>query len=79
MVANGMQYAVLEMTSHGLAQGRLNGVDIDAAVLTNLTHEHMDYHQTFENYRAAKGRMFAMLGTSYRKPRTGENQRDQCR
>ncbi|MBK8031116.1 MAG: UDP-N-acetylmuramoyl-L-alanyl-D-glutamate--2,6-diaminopimelate ligase [Chloroflexi bacterium] len=68
MVVQGMRYAVLEMTSHGLAQGRLNGVDIDAAVLTNLTHEHMDYHKTFENYRAAKGRMFAMLGTSYRKP-----------
>ncbi len=69
MVEQGMRYAVLEMTSHGLAQGRLNGVDIDVAVLTNLTHEHMDYHKTFENYRAAKGRMFAMLGTSYRKPR----------
>jgi len=69
MVAQHMQYVVLEMTSHGLAQGRLNGVDIDVAVLTNLTHEHMDYHQTFENYRAAKGRMFAMLGTSYRKPK----------
>ncbi|MBN8638661.1 MAG: UDP-N-acetylmuramoyl-L-alanyl-D-glutamate--2,6-diaminopimelate ligase [Anaerolineae bacterium] len=68
MVEQGMRYAVLEMTSHGLAQGRLNGVDIDAAVLTNLTHEHMDYHKTFENYRATKGRMFAMLGTSYRKP-----------
>jgi UDP-N-acetylmuramoyl-L-alanyl-D-glutamate--2,6-diaminopimelate ligase len=69
MVAQGMRYAVLEMTSHGLAQGRLNGVDVDAAVLTNLTHEHMDYHKTFENYRAAKGRMFAMLGTGHRKPK----------
>lgn len=68
MVANGMRYAVLEMTSHGLAQGRLNGIDLDAAVLTNLTHEHLDYHKTFENYRAAKGRMFEMLGTSQRKP-----------
>jgi UDP-N-acetylmuramoyl-L-alanyl-D-glutamate--2,6-diaminopimelate ligase len=61
MVANGLTHAVLEMTSHGLAQGRLNGVDIDAAVLTNITHEHLDYHGTFENYRAAKGRMFQML------------------
>lgn len=68
MVANGLQFAVLEMTSHGLAQGRLNGVDIDVAVLTNVTHEHLDYHKTFEDYRAAKGRMFAMLGRSYRKP-----------
>lgn len=67
MVANGLKYAVLEMTSHGLAQGRLNGVDIDVAVLTNVTHEHLDYHKTFENYRAAKGRMFEMLGQSVRK------------
>lgn len=68
MVANGMTHCVLEMTSHGLAQGRLNGVAIDCAVLTNLTHEHLDYHGTFENYRAAKGRMFAMLDQAARKP-----------
>jgi UDP-N-acetylmuramoyl-L-alanyl-D-glutamate--2,6-diaminopimelate ligase len=68
MVANGLTHCVLEMTSHGLAQGRLNGVDIDVAVLTNVTHEHLDYHGTFEAYRAAKGRMFEMLSKSYRKP-----------
>ncbi len=65
MVANGLTHCVLEMTSHGLAQGRLNGVDIDVAVLTNVTHEHLDYHGTFEAYRAAKGRMFEMLSKSY--------------
>lgn len=68
MVANGLTHCVLEMTSHGLAQGRLNGVDIDIAVLTNITHEHLDYHGSFEAYRAAKGRMFAMLQKSYQKP-----------
>ncbi|MBA3871814.1 MAG: UDP-N-acetylmuramoyl-L-alanyl-D-glutamate--2,6-diaminopimelate ligase [Anaerolineae bacterium] len=68
MIANGLTHCVLEMTSHGLAQGRLNGVDIDVAVLTNVTHEHLDYHGTFEAYRAAKGRMFEMLSKSYRKP-----------
>ena len=67
MVENGLTHCVLEMTSHGLAQGRLNGVDVDVAVLTNLTHEHLDYHGSFENYRAAKGRLFEMLGQSYRK------------
>jgi UDP-N-acetylmuramoyl-L-alanyl-D-glutamate--2,6-diaminopimelate ligase len=68
MVENGLTHCVLEMTSHGLAQGRLNGVDVDVAVLTNLTHEHLDYHGSFENYRAAKGRLFEMLDQSYRKP-----------
>lgn len=67
MVENGLSHVVLEMTSHGLAQGRLNGVDIDVAVLTNITHEHLDEHGSFEAYRAAKGRMFEMLGKSYRK------------
>lgn len=65
---NGLTHVILEMTSHGLAQGRLNGVDVDVAVVTNVTHEHLDYHGTFENYRAAKARMFQMLGQSYRKP-----------
>ncbi|MBC7870661.1 MAG: UDP-N-acetylmuramoyl-L-alanyl-D-glutamate--2,6-diaminopimelate ligase, partial [Chitinophagaceae bacterium] len=67
MVANGLTHAVIEMTSHGLAQGRLNGVDIDVAVLTNLTHEHLDYHGSFEHYRAAKAIMFEMLMKSTRK------------
>jgi len=67
MRANGLTHVVLEMTSHGLAQGRLNGVEIDGAVLTNVTHEHLDYHGTFENYRAAKGRMFDMLARTFRK------------
>ncbi|MBC8172050.1 MAG: UDP-N-acetylmuramoyl-L-alanyl-D-glutamate--2,6-diaminopimelate ligase, partial [Anaerolineae bacterium] len=67
MQANGVSHAVLEMTSHGLAQGRLNGVDLDVAVMTNVTHEHLDYHGTWENYRNAKGIMFDMLATSARK------------
>jgi UDP-N-acetylmuramoyl-L-alanyl-D-glutamate--2,6-diaminopimelate ligase len=67
MVANGLTHAVIEMTSIGLAQGRVNGVDIDVAVLTNVTHEHLNDHGSFEAYRAAKGRMFEMLSTSYRK------------
>lgn len=68
MVANELTHAVLEMTSHGLHQGRLHGVDIDVAVMTNVMHEHLDYHGSFDNYRAAKGMMFAMLATSQRTP-----------
>lgn len=68
MVDAGLRYAVLEMTSHGLAQDRLAGVDLDMAILTNLTHEHLDYHGSWQAYRDAKARMFHMLSESYRKP-----------
>lgn len=64
----GLTHVVLEMTSHGLDQGRLSGVDIDVAVITNLTHEHLDFHGSFEAYREAKGIMFDMLSQSYKKP-----------
>lgn len=68
MVAAGTTHAVLESTSHGLAQGRLAGCDFDVAVVTNITHEHLDYHGTFEAYRDAKARLFRQLTTAYRKP-----------
>lgn len=74
MVDNGLTHAVLEMTSHGLAQGRLQGIDIDAAVCTNITHEHLDYHGTWENYREAKATMFRMLANSQRKAGVRVNQ-----
>ena len=68
MVEAGVSHCILEMTSHGLAQCRLNGVDIDVAVLTNVMHEHLDFHGSWENYRDAKAMMFRMLGASWRKP-----------
>ena len=55
MVKAGLTHAVLEATSHGLAQGRVGGVDFDAAVLTNVTHEHLDFHGSWEQYRRDKG------------------------
>ena len=58
----GNQVAVLETTSHALALDRVLGVAWDAAVFTNLTHEHLDLHGTFEAYRAAKLRLFQGLG-----------------
>jgi UDP-N-acetylmuramoyl-L-alanyl-D-glutamate--2,6-diaminopimelate ligase len=70
MVDAGLTHVVLEMTSHGLQQGRLSGVDIDVAIVTNVTHEHLDFHGSFEEYRAAKGIMFQMLAETYRKPKT---------
>ena len=67
MVEAGLTHAVLEATSHGLAQGRVNGVDFDVAVLTNVTHEHLDFHGTWEQYRRDKARLFEMTASSYRK------------
>jgi len=67
MVQAGMAYAVLESTSHGLAQHRVTGSEYDVAVVTNITHEHLDYHKTYEAYRDAKAMLFRALTTSYRK------------
>ncbi len=54
----GAEFLVLEVTSHALVQFRTLGVPIEIAVFTNLTHEHLDYHGTFENYRKAKMKLF---------------------
>jgi UDP-N-acetylmuramoyl-L-alanyl-D-glutamate--2,6-diaminopimelate ligase len=58
----GGQYAVMEASSHSLSMDRLWGCHFAAAVLTNLTREHMDYHKTFEEYFAAKLRLFQGTG-----------------
>ncbi|MFI5092624.1 MAG: UDP-N-acetylmuramoyl-L-alanyl-D-glutamate--2,6-diaminopimelate ligase [Candidatus Acidiferrales bacterium] len=58
----GGKYAVLEASSHSLAMDRLWGCHFAAAVFTNLTREHMDYHKTFEDYFAAKKRLFEGTG-----------------
>ena len=61
MVDAGLTHVVLESTSHGLAQHRVTGCEFDIGVATNITHEHLDYHRTYEAYRAAKGRLFTSL------------------
>ncbi|MBL4637815.1 MAG: UDP-N-acetylmuramoyl-L-alanyl-D-glutamate--2,6-diaminopimelate ligase [Proteobacteria bacterium] len=53
-----INHVVIEASSHALAQGRLNSVDIDIAVLTNLSRDHLDYHQSMDSYAAAKQRLF---------------------
>lgn len=53
-----IRYVVLEVTSHGLDQFRIYPLKPKIAVLTNITHEHLDYHRTFENYRDAKLKLF---------------------
>lgn len=61
MVAAGMTHCVLETTSHGLAQHRVLGCDFDLAVATNITHEHLDYHGSFDQYRKSKRMLFESL------------------
>lgn len=54
----GIEYLVLEISSHALSQNRTFGIPVDIAVLTNITHEHLDYHRTSTRYRAAKLKLF---------------------
>ena len=66
----GCTYAVVESTSHGLDQGRVAGVDFDVAAVTNITHEHLDYHGTLDAYVAAKAKLFRSLFASAAKAGT---------
>jgi UDP-N-acetylmuramoyl-L-alanyl-D-glutamate--2,6-diaminopimelate ligase len=68
LVDAGVTTAVLETTSHGIAQHRLSGVAFDVAAYTNLTHEHLDFHGSLEEYRDVKLRLAEMARQSPRKP-----------
>jgi UDP-N-acetylmuramoyl-L-alanyl-D-glutamate--2,6-diaminopimelate ligase len=72
MVETGITHVVLEATSHGLAQHRLSACDFDIAVVTNIAHEHLDYHGTYEEYRATKARLFTALEHGYPKKNNPE-------
>lgn len=56
---NGVDWLVLETTSHALAQHRVWGIPYSVAVMTNVGHEHLDYHRTFERYQGAKKMLFS--------------------
>lgn len=58
MKAAGTKYVAMEVSSHALDQGRVEGVEFDGAIFTNLTHDHLDYHRDFDDYRDAKKRLF---------------------
>lgn len=64
MLAEGCTYAVMEVSSHALDQDRVEGCYFDAAVFTNLTQDHLDYHGTMENYLQAKKRLFRICRTA---------------
>ncbi|WP_042456173.1 UDP-N-acetylmuramoyl-L-alanyl-D-glutamate--2,6-diaminopimelate ligase [Neobacillus dielmonensis] len=65
MVEEGVQTAVMEVSSHALDLGRVHGCDYDVAVFTNLTQDHLDYHKTMDEYRHAKSLLFAQLGNTF--------------
>ena len=71
MKAQGMEWLVLETTSHALAQHRVWGVPYSVAVMTNITHEHLDYHGTFERYRDAKKMLFTQTNRNRKGLRVG--------
>ena len=54
----GITSAVMEVSSHALDQGRVEGIDFDGAIFTNLTHDHLDYHRDLKQYKEAKKRLF---------------------
>ncbi len=61
MLTAELTHVVIETTSHGWAQYRVDACEFDIGVVTNITHEHLDQHGSFENYRAAKARLFLSL------------------
>jgi UDP-N-acetylmuramoyl-L-alanyl-D-glutamate--2,6-diaminopimelate ligase len=61
MLAAGVSHVVIEVSSHALKQKRADGCRFSSAVFTNLTHEHLDYHHTMENYFESKARLFREL------------------
>ncbi|HHJ80306.1 MAG TPA: UDP-N-acetylmuramoyl-L-alanyl-D-glutamate--2,6-diaminopimelate ligase, partial [Candidatus Tenderia electrophaga] len=64
-VDTGAKCLVMEVSSHGLDQGRVNGVSFDLAVFTNLTRDHLDYHCDMDAYGRAKARLFQLPGLRY--------------
>mgnify|MGYP001265706522 FL=1 len=62
MVLKNVRYCFMEVSSHGIDQNRIKGLDFKGGIYTNLTHDHLDYHKTFESYRDVKKTFFDQLG-----------------
>ncbi|MDD4716162.1 MAG: UDP-N-acetylmuramoyl-L-alanyl-D-glutamate--2,6-diaminopimelate ligase [Oscillospiraceae bacterium] len=62
MLQEGCSHVVMEVSSHALSLNRVDGVYFERAIFTNLTRDHLDFHKTMEDYRAAKGRIFQQCG-----------------
>ena len=70
----GVEAIAMEVSSHALAEKRVDGVEFDAAVFTNLTQDHLDFHGSMEAYEAAKLRLFTELPKQSAKPFKGGDQ-----
>ncbi|MCM8784054.1 MAG: UDP-N-acetylmuramoyl-L-alanyl-D-glutamate--2,6-diaminopimelate ligase [Candidatus Omnitrophica bacterium] len=64
MEHDGIEYVVMEVSSHGLQQGRVDAIDFKAGIFTNITTDHLDYHGDFDNYFNAKAKLFEKLSQS---------------
>lgn len=68
MVTTGCRDCVMEVSSHALEQGRVQSIEFDVAVFTNLTQDHLDYHKTMDEYAKAKAKLFSSLKKDGEKP-----------
>jgi UDP-N-acetylmuramoyl-L-alanyl-D-glutamate--2,6-diaminopimelate ligase len=67
VVSKELKSCVMEVSSHGLDQGRVDFIDFDVAIFTNFSHEHLDYHGTMDEYLLAKKKLFSLLDNSHKK------------
>ena len=63
-----VDFVVMEVSSHALAENRIAGIEFDTVIFTNLTQDHLDYHKTMENYRDAKAKLFEIVSRAGTKP-----------
>ena len=64
MVKEGVEYVIMEVSSHSLCLDRVYGIDFLVGAFTNLTQDHLDFHKTMENYKTAKKKLFSVSGTA---------------
>ena len=61
----GVEFCFMEVSSHGIAQERITGLHFTGGIFTNLSHDHLDYHKTFAQYRDVKKSFFDNLGDKF--------------